>query len=334
MDIDFVYAWSGKPPDSWDNGLERYNHELQYSLRSCFKYANWFQRIYILINSDVPPPDWIYSNDDRIEIVDRCQLFPNPENCPTSNPFAVYSVMHLIPGLSEYYVVLDDDYFFIRPVEPEYFFDSDTKIPIARCKKETIPIYPESKLEKDKIYQLQDLKIEYENLFIKKIAVREGADLHGEKSRIKNELNIKFPQDKFCMWMHLPCPMRKSFAEEFALEYPGYLEFIRSHKNRIHNEELIMIYYQYLYDCGKLEIGKRYDRSLVVHFITYKTSGILFVFLLIIWFIYIRFISRAKVINMNDRWSKNRQQYERQKRYLKTFYEKLYPEKPDYEKES
>merc|ERR1712118_313265 len=58
-------------------------------------------------------------------MVDRCSLFPDPRDCPTYNTHACQSVVHLVPGLAEHFVNLDDDCMIIKTVRPSDFFTSN-----------------------------------------------------------------------------------------------------------------------------------------------------------------------------------------------------------------
>ncbi|KAJ3426161.1 hypothetical protein M0812_28611 [Anaeramoeba flamelloides] len=139
--IDIVYSWSGIIRSM--SIRNRYNYELQFSLRSVHKYLPWVNKIYILINSNTERPYWLKEDyPSKIRIIDRCALFENPDHCPNYNSFAIYSVAHKIPGLTNKFVLLDDDFFMNNPITPDHFFTTDG-LPKIYHKRRRMPVYPE-----------------------------------------------------------------------------------------------------------------------------------------------------------------------------------------------
>ncbi|KAJ6233496.1 hypothetical protein M0813_29802 [Anaeramoeba flamelloides] len=119
--IDVVFTWAGiKKTMSSRNW---YNYELQFSLRSVHKYMAWVNKIYILINPDKDYPYWIKEEYScKVIVYDRCQLINNPDHCPTNNNFAVVAGLHQIAGLTNKFILFDDDMFINQPLTPDYFF--------------------------------------------------------------------------------------------------------------------------------------------------------------------------------------------------------------------
>ena len=129
--IDVVYAWSGEANSTHQRS--RYNNELKYSLRSLWKHASWVHRVHILINTPAALPSWLRSPHvtNWIRVLDRCKLFTDPTACPTRNSFAVYSVVHRIPGLASRVLLMADDTFLAHDVAPDFWF-TDVGLPIVR----------------------------------------------------------------------------------------------------------------------------------------------------------------------------------------------------------
>lgn len=147
--IDLVYLWvdgndeeflrekaqyssdkSEKYIDSQNECRYRDNHELKYSLRSVAKNAPWINHIFIVTNGQVP--NWLDVNNSKITIVNHKEIMP-PDALPTFNSEAIESCIANIPGLSEYFLYANDDFFIARPVLPSYFFDRNFN-PIIRFK--------------------------------------------------------------------------------------------------------------------------------------------------------------------------------------------------------
>lgn len=109
-----------RPPDSVDESRFRDNGELRYSLRSINEFCPWVRRIILV--SDDQRPEWLDAEDSRIRIVSHRELFGQEGRLPTFNSHAIGSRLHHIPGLSEKYIILNDDVFVGRPIGPEAFF--------------------------------------------------------------------------------------------------------------------------------------------------------------------------------------------------------------------
>ena len=94
--------------------------ELKYSLRSVEAYASWVNHIYIVTDGQVPV--WLNTDHPKITVVDHREIFTDSNALPVFNSHAIESQLHHIPGLSERYVYLNDDIFFLRPTDPSLFF--------------------------------------------------------------------------------------------------------------------------------------------------------------------------------------------------------------------
>ena len=138
--IDLVYTWVNGSDSKWlkekeywqirfeghGEGIDisRYidNQELRYSLRSVFRNAPWFHRIFIVTNGQVP--DWLDIHHPKIRMINHRDIMPI-ESLPTFNSEAIEVNLCNIPGLSEYFVYANDDCFIYRPILPRFFFRSD-----------------------------------------------------------------------------------------------------------------------------------------------------------------------------------------------------------------
>ncbi|KAJ3426245.1 hypothetical protein M0812_28697 [Anaeramoeba flamelloides] len=211
--IDVVFTWGGIVKDM--NIRNRYNYELQFSLRAVHKYLPWVNKIYVLVNSDTDYPYWINKEaPGKIIVYDRCTIIENPDHCPTSNSFAVFSALHKVEGLADKFILIDDDVFINQPLTPDYFFTEEGFPRVYQTHK------------KMQIYQDD----------------REFTD-------------IKRPKYKYTRFSHLPKPMRKDLIIKFHAEYPDYAKLVQSHKKRYKklSEEFSMIYYEYFFEMKWLK---------------------------------------------------------------------------------
>ena len=93
--------------------------ELRHSMRSMEMYLPWVRHIYLV--TDQQRPDWLDPDHPRITLVDHSEIL-DPGDLPTFNSHTIGSRLHRIPGLSEHYLVLNDDVFFNAPLTPQHFF--------------------------------------------------------------------------------------------------------------------------------------------------------------------------------------------------------------------
>ena len=110
-------------PDSIDASRFRDNDELRYSLRSLEMFAPWIRHVYLV--TDDQRPAWLHGAHPRLTVVDHREIFRNPDVLPNFNSQAISAQVHHIEGLSEQYLLMNDDVFFGRPVVPESFFHAN-----------------------------------------------------------------------------------------------------------------------------------------------------------------------------------------------------------------
>ena len=126
-EIDVVYTWvDGNNPNHkakrrryigdeqsrsqkmyLSNSDARFNDydTLKYSIRSIFKYAPWVRNIYIVTDDQIPK--WFRQNN-RVFIIDHSTVIPK-KYLPTFNSHVIEYNLHNIPGLSKYFLYLNDD---------------------------------------------------------------------------------------------------------------------------------------------------------------------------------------------------------------------------------
>lgn len=139
--VDIVYTWVDGDDPAWKRRMHNARDdvdlnftepsaladsrftsrdELRYSLRSMEYYASWARRIFIVTDNQVPA--WLNTEHPQITVVDHRDIFADPDVLPVFNSHAIESQLHHIAGLSDRYLYLNDDCFFLRPTEPELFY--------------------------------------------------------------------------------------------------------------------------------------------------------------------------------------------------------------------
>ncbi len=141
--IDIVYLWVDGSDADWAKqkniwfervfgigktyksagAVERFrdNDELKYSLRSVAENVPWINHIYIVTGFG-QVPNWLNTKNPKITIISHEQIMPK-SSLPTFNSSAILMCIHNIPGLSEHFLLSDDDMFFNKKVKPSYFYD-------------------------------------------------------------------------------------------------------------------------------------------------------------------------------------------------------------------
>lgn len=100
--------------------------EIEYCVASLLRFAPWIRHIYIVTDSQRPALLQKITGtayEDKVKIVDHRDIFHGYEHyLPTFNSSSILSVLWRIPGLSEQFLFLNDDFFVTAPVKPDDFF--------------------------------------------------------------------------------------------------------------------------------------------------------------------------------------------------------------------
>lgn len=131
----------------------RQSGELEYCVTSLLRFAPWLNKIYIVTDNQTPHWfHWLQENanvdlKERIEIVDHSIVFRDHEDVlPTFNCRSIESVLWRIPGLSERFINLNDDFALIRSLEPSHFFHEDKLVLAGRWRSVFPDLKPHQKL--------------------------------------------------------------------------------------------------------------------------------------------------------------------------------------------
>ena len=120
---------------------------LRFALRSVGKYMPFARRVFLVTNGQVPT--WWNKNNPQAQIVTHDQIFvtevegkkvPIADALPTFNSNAIEANLHNIPGLSKYFVYLNDDVLFTKPMELKDFIEPKTGKLLMPMKSATSPL--------------------------------------------------------------------------------------------------------------------------------------------------------------------------------------------------
>lgn len=137
--IDFVVTWVDGSDDEWKkvydaysneiickdmNGIERFRSSkrlLNLWLYGVKKYAKWVNNIYVVVDR-ISGRDLSFS-DNNIKLVYHDQFIPR-KFLPTFNSNVIECFLDKIDGLSEKFVLFNDDCFIVNEVRETDFFDN------------------------------------------------------------------------------------------------------------------------------------------------------------------------------------------------------------------
>eukprot|EP01135_Chromosphaera_perkinsii_P008894 Nk52_evm4s1524 gene=Nk52_evmTU4s1524 len=126
--IDIVYTWVngsdavlGNQRNDWIWKLFKVNRtfdpqrvsdhgELRHSLRSLWKFSDWFHHVYIITNDQTP--DWLNVDHPCLSLVSTDSLFTDKDDAPSFSSVAIEWNMYNIPNLTDHFLYLNDDFYF------------------------------------------------------------------------------------------------------------------------------------------------------------------------------------------------------------------------------
>ncbi len=177
------------PKDTNPERVRDVYQTLKYSIRSVEKFAPWIRTIY-LITARPQIPEWLKEATPNLKVIHHDEII-NEEYLPTFNYNTIESYMHKIPGLSEYYISMNDDFLFGNHVHISDFVDDQGRITIFGT------LFGENL--KFRIYERKNDIIslgivEHNPIFYKKSFVEDFQKIHAEA--FHNTRNSKFRRNE------------------------------------------------------------------------------------------------------------------------------------------
>lgn len=93
----------------------------QYWFRGVEKCCPWVNKIFFIIQNGHHIPEWLNTTNPKIRIVYHNEFIPK-ELLPTFNATTIGLYINQIKDLSDNYIMCDDDYFFLNPIDETKFF--------------------------------------------------------------------------------------------------------------------------------------------------------------------------------------------------------------------
>ncbi|MBO4636384.1 MAG: stealth family protein [Clostridiales bacterium] len=141
-DIDLIIYWVDGNDPEWqkkkasytpgatcDAASNRYRDmgTLKYFFRGVEKFAPWARKVFFVTDGQIP--EWMDTGNPRLTIVDHKDYIPE-KYLPVFSSHPIELNFHRIEGLSEHFVVINDDFFFTAPSAPEDFFQNGLPVDI------------------------------------------------------------------------------------------------------------------------------------------------------------------------------------------------------------
>lgn len=247
MNIDVVYLWCDDSDEQWRNKRLKYqqniiadkqaicegrfiqNDELKYSLRSLAKYIPWIHNIFIVSDNQIPK--WLNIKHPKIKMIKHEDII-DTKYLPLFNSAAIETCISKIKGLSEYFILMNDDMLFGDKINKNDLLD-----------KNNFPFYRFIN------YKANKNPTQYEIVTINMYNL--------------NERNFGYP-DKLYFPHHNADLYCKSDYEECIKFYPELIE--KTLCSRFRNEEnwsrVLVQYFALAHKHGTMKIVDDYKSSL------------------------------------------------------------------------
>ena len=266
--IDFVVTWVDGNDEKWRLKKAKYDGSIntskysmnsekayrewgtfKYWFRGVEKFAPWVNKVYLV--TDNQKPDWLNINSDKLVLIDHKEIINN-EFLPVFSSNAIECNIHRIPGLSEHFVIFNDDMYLTSPVSPDDFF-SDEGLP--KYNTALAPITTERYGTGH--FQMNDMGI-ITSHFTRKEILKNGqffSPKQGIKQIVKTLLysNAKF----ICgFWeSHLPYPLLKSTFELVWEKESDALNKTSSNRFRDPSDTNVWLFKYWQIASGKYAVG-------------------------------------------------------------------------------
>ena len=131
--IDLVVLWVDGNDENWKNEKNKYMsikgdsscnryrdcNNIQYLFRGIEKYASWINKVFFVTYGHLPK--WLNVDNEKLVIANHKDFIPQ-KYLPTFNSNVIELNIHRIKGLSEKFILFNDDFFLLKKTTPSDFF--------------------------------------------------------------------------------------------------------------------------------------------------------------------------------------------------------------------
>ncbi|MBQ8833645.1 MAG: Stealth CR1 domain-containing protein [Oscillospiraceae bacterium] len=242
--IDFVVTWVDGNDAEWQversrflsdeghdaNAINRFRdwNLMKYWFRGIEKFAPWVNNIYFVTWGHYP--EWLNTEHQKLKMIKHEMYIPK-EYLPTFNSNVIELFLHNIPGLSEQFVLFNDDTFLTDRVKNMDFFQHGLPLETVRLgmveSEDVRAVFPHTVLNNTAIINKHFAKREVLKKYWKKFfAIKYGADI------LRNFLLMPFKFFSAFYDTHLPASHLKSTFYEVWEKEPEILQECGTHRFR------------------------------------------------------------------------------------------------------
>lgn len=333
--IDIVVLWVNSLDPKWQSEREKYSNSCEIGesgntenrfrdwelMRFWFRMVeanmSWVNRIHFVTFGHIP--EWLDTSNPKLNVVNHKDFIPK-EYLPTFNSNVIQYYLNRIPGISDQFILFDDDQFVLKPVSKRDFFIGDSIREEYGEALVHIPgfydVYPHSLLN-----NMECINANYnKRAFYKKYYLKCLNPKNGLKNILNTILLQRWSQFNGFYSSHICQAYTKKHYDLFW-RYCGK-QLIKSSNNRFRSTSdftTFLVRYIALMEGDFVirshRFGKRFELS------DEKSNQRIY-----------RDIMRKKysVICLND--TDNRIDFEKTKASITKIFSKLYPERSSYEK--
>lgn len=198
---------------------------FKYWFRGIEKNCPWINKVFLVVQNEKQIPDWLDRTNPRLRIVYHEEFIPN-ELLPVFNIIPILMYLDNIKDLGEYYLISDDDEFFLNPIKEDRFL------------KEGKPVH-------------KDNRIPFEYYSGEQLQTSDNVFFHILNNNLRIESKYMKEPVKYGFY-HLPDIRKKSFNQKIMNEnYDKILESQKVSKFRHHKNISATIFSDLLKICNE-----------------------------------------------------------------------------------
>lgn len=326
--IDIVIPWvDGSDPEwqkEWrktvcgneqDNRVIRYRDWgiLKYWFRGAEKFLPWVNKIHFVTWGHIP--EWLNTDSEKIHIVKHSDYIPN-EYLPVFSSHPIEMNFHRIDGLAEHFIYANDDTFFISPLSADFFFKSG--LPVDAAVQNVLQFSRKDGISHIVANDLTCINLNFDKKTVMKENRKKWFSFSYGKSLLQNLYLMPFTHFTGFVDPHLPYAYLKSTFAEVWEACPDKLDMTCRHKIRSNEDvnQWLCRYWQFAkgqFEPGSLKRGRFFaigaDDTEIESVLTNGS---------------------APMVCLSD--DDENLDFEREKEFLISCFEKILPEKSQFEK--
>ena len=271
--IDIVFPWVDGSDPVWQERKRQYSDHsagddevrfrdwglLKYVFRGIEQNLPWIRKVHFITCGHLP--EWLNTDCPKLHVIKHSDYIPE-KWLPTFSSHPIELNIHRIPDLSEQFIYMNDDTFFVKPMKPEGFFVHGK--PVSQAGLEIIS-------ETDRQFTgilYSDLEVinrcffsrwEFPKTFSKFVNLQYGFKENYKTMRIAPWCVGYYPGFPY---IHGPNAYLKSTFEEVWSKETAVLEETSSHKFRTYTDvnQYLMLWWQW---CKGDFVPKNVKKSLM-----------------------------------------------------------------------